>query len=59
MTARSSATDLHTEVVDLTSIPLSEIRTIRDSRLAHAVEQLIAKVRRGEYLESIQDQRSV
>jgi hypothetical protein len=56
MTACSSA-DLATEIVDLTSMPLFEIRSVDGSLLDQAVRQLTAKVRRGECVESIQGQR--
>jgi hypothetical protein len=56
MTARSSA-DLATEIVDLTSLPLFEIRSVDGSLLDQAVRHLTAKVRRGECVESIQGQR--
>jgi hypothetical protein len=48
---------LATEILDLASLPLSEIRTMRGSVLEDAVGRLTAKVRNGECVESIQSQR--
>jgi hypothetical protein len=51
------ATDLATEVIDLSSIPLYQIRTMHGSLIDDAVRELSARVRNGECVESVQGQR--
>jgi transcription elongation GreA/GreB family factor len=48
---------LATEVVDLSSIPLYELRIMHGSMIDHAVQELTVRVRNGECVESVQGQR--
>jgi hypothetical protein len=40
----SSPTKLDTQLVDVTQVPLSELRTMRDRRLLDAIRSLVEKV---------------
>lgn len=51
----SLSTDLDSQLVDVTRMPLSELRTLRDPRLLEAIRAVVRKVPRSEH-EEIQEQ---